>query len=502
MKRVLFSWVGVTDIKLSWDDRHGPLAATLVSKALDLEGVVLLRNPAPDHEFFAPGILDAYGKWLGGLAGVDVEAHDVPLDQPMHFGQIYEGVKDVLERTLQAGTEPTFNLSSGTSAMAAVWLLIGRGVHRARLTHSSREAGVQVADFPFDIFTDFIPDVLKASERTLSDLGAGAAAGAFDDIIYRSEVMDQLLGRARRAAQSDAPVLIMGESGTGKELFARGIHAASGRASAPFVVVNCGAIPEQLVESTLFGHVKGAFTGADRRSEGLFGAAHEGTLFLDELGELPLAAQAKLLRVLQSGEVMPVGATSARKVNVRVIAATHRDLARQAAAGEFRDDLYYRLAVAVLRIPPLRERRGDLGALITELLDRVSRAAAPRTGVARLTLTAGARKKLMGHDWPGNIRELQNTLTRAVLFAEGSRITADEIELLSVRQEQDAGVLGRPLGEGFEVKELLDEVRRHYLERALRETRGRKSEAGALIGIGRQSVSDWMKQLGVELQPE
>ena len=498
MSNVLYSWIGAADIKLARAGQAGALAATLIEARLDLRGAVLLRDPTAGSDLFDPASLDAYVTWLRQRTGVPVDFHDVPLEQPMHFGQIYAGVRKVLEETLTEETQPTFNLSSGTPAMTAVWILVGRGPHRARLTNSSVEAGVVEAIVPFDVFTEFLPDALRASDRVLADLGAGRASGAFGDIVYRSKAMEALIARAGRVAEREVPVLILGESGTGKELFARGMHDASPRAGKAMHLRNCGAIPKDLVESTLFGHVRGAFTGADKDHVGAFEAANGSTLFLDEIGELPLSAQSKLLRVLERGEVQPVGAQNTRRVDVRVVAATHRDLARMVADGTFREDLYYRLAVAILRIPALRERKADLQVMIDTLLEQINEKAAGRPGYQRRRLSNGARKKLTEHDWPGNVRELQNTLVRATIWSTGTTIEADDVELLSVPKASGDGILERPLGDGLQVKELVDDVRRHYLLRALRETRGRKVEAGELIGIGRQSVTDWMRQLGIE----
>ena len=498
MSNLLYSWIGAADIKLARAGQVGALAATLLDARLDLHGAVLLLDPKPGHDLFDPASLADYITWLRDRAGLPIAQHDVPLDQPMHFGQIYAGVRRVLEETFTEEICPTFNLSSGTPAMTAVWILVGRGPHRARLTNASVEAGVVEAIVPFDVFTDFLPDALRASDRALADLGAGRASGAFGDIVYRSKAMEALISRAGRVADREVPVLILGESGTGKELFARGIHDASPRAAKALHLRNCGAIPKDLVESTLFGHVRGAFTSADRDHVGAFEAANGSTLFLDEIGELPLSAQSKLLRVLERGEVQPVGAPTTRRVDVRVVAATHRDLARMVADGEFREDLYYRLAVAVLRIPALRERKPDLHVMIDTLLEQVNEKAAARPGYQRRRLSNGARKRLTEHDWPGNVRELQNTLVRATIWSTGTTIEADDVELLSVPKATGDGILDRPLGDGLQVKELVDDVRRHYLVRALRQTRGRKVEAGELIGIGRQSVTDWMRQLAID----
>ncbi len=243
-------------------------------------------------------------------------------------------------------------------------------------------------------------------------------AYTFCDIKGKSEVMTQLFAILPEVAKSGATVLITGESGTGKELVARAVHDLSPRNEGPFVAVNCAAIPESLMESELFGHVRGAFTGADRDRPGRLQAARGGTLFLDEVGDIPLALQVKLLRALDSGEFTPLGANLPRKAEVRVVAATNRDLEEQMRQGSFRQDLYYRLNVIHLSLPPLRRRREDIPLLVDHFLDRL----AAERGEPRRQLTPAAMSLIMDYHWPGNVRELQNALEHALVLARGGRI--------------------------------------------------------------------------------
>jgi len=254
-----------------------------------------------------------------------------------------------------------------------------------------------------------------------------------DGIVGRCEAMKGVMDRIERVAPTDATVLVLGESGTGKELIARALHARSRRADSAFVAVNCAAIPEGLIESELFGHEKGAFTGAARRHEGLVNTAHGGTLFLDEVGELPPSAQARLLRVLQESEVRLVGSNKTRKVDVRIIAATHRDLPDLVRSGNFREDLYFRLRVLDIRLPPLRERHEDIPELSAHLLER----ACARVGRAGLSFDSSAEKALRSHGWPGNVRELENAIERAVILCDGDVIDADLLGLEHVHYDED-----------------------------------------------------------------
>jgi DNA-binding NtrC family response regulator len=249
----------------------------------------------------------------------------------------------------------------------------------------------------------------------------------FKDIVTRSEMMGHVLAMGKKAAASAIPVLIEGESGVGKELVARAIHGSSDRASKPFVTVNCGAIPDNLVESILFGHEKGAFTGATERHAGKFVEASGGTLFLDEVGELPLTAQVKLLRALQQGEVEAVGGRKPVKVDVRIISATNRNLLNHVKAGHFRDDLFYRLHVLPLTIPPLRTRREDIPHLLRHFLARFS--AEENRAIARVSADAMAR--LVNADWPGNVRQLENAVYRAVVLSDGEELRADDFPAIN-----------------------------------------------------------------------
>ncbi|GMU71559.1 MAG: sigma 54-interacting transcriptional regulator [Burkholderiales bacterium] len=313
-------------------------------------------------------------------------------------------------------------------------------------------------------------ELLQKVSAAISLSGDGPAAPSEDDwrsgIITRSPAMEDLLRQARLVADSDAAVLITGESGTGKELLAQAIHRASRRGARPFVAVNCGAIPGELLESELFGHARGAFTGAVQAHKGLFQSADGGSLLLDEIGDMPLPLQVKLLRVLQQGEVRPVGSTQAIPVDVRVISATHRDLAAQRAAGLFREDLYYRLNVVSLRLPPLAERREDIPLLATHFL----RGLAERYRKAVPTLAPDAMQALVAAPWPGNVRQLLNLLEQAVALTTTGVIPATLVQ--SALREDAAALV--PFEEARKTFE------RDYLVRLLKITGGNVTQAAQL----------------------
>ncbi|MBF0107602.1 MAG: sigma-54-dependent Fis family transcriptional regulator [Magnetococcales bacterium] len=316
-------------------------------------------------------------------------------------------------------------------------------------------------------------------------------------LVFDSPSMKTLIKRARHVAGFDLPVLIQGESGTGKDVLARMVHQSSGRRNHPFICVNCGAIPDNLVEAELFGHEKGAFTGAVMARNGYIAEADKGTLFLDEIGELPLSTQVKLLRVIQEREVTAVGSVHPRKVDFRILAATNRDLLQEVARGRFRNDLFHRLAVAVFTIPPLRERPEDLEELIHEFIARINRDMLQHPGYKKRKLTDNARTLLRHHSWPGNIRELYNTLLRAILWSENHVVKSRDIQdaLFGIHITPPATILGREFGREFRLTDLLTQVADHYFDKALKESGGNKSLATRLLGLPNATTfSNWKRK--------
>ena len=315
-------------------------------------------------------------------------------------------------------------------------------------------------------------------------MAAAAAAVEREPILGDSPAARQLVDRVDAAAASDVPVLITGETGTGKDLCARAIHERSRRAERPFVVVNCAAIPEALLESELFGHEKGAFTGADRRRSGRFEAANGGTLFLDEVGELASSSQAKVLRAIETSTFEPVGSSRSVQVDVRIVAATNRDLAAEIARGAFRRDLFYRLNVVDIHVPPLRERRGDVPVLVAAFLAQI----AARQGRPVPDLDPRAIAALAAHDYPGNVRELQHALERAVALARGGPVRLEDLPADMTAGggegggDPAAGAALLPLGEA------LERFEQQYIRRALAEAGGHRGRAAALLGISRKSL--------------
>ncbi|MDN4730925.1 sigma-54 dependent transcriptional regulator [Vibrio parahaemolyticus] len=320
--------------------------------------------------------------------------------------------------------------------MSVISVLLGKGIANCQLVQSSPDGKVHIVDIP----VNFASEYQKASTTAVQSLASNAPriGSAFESITAQSSIMQSLLTKAHRLALSDLPALILGESGVGKEVMATAVHNASQRANKPFKAVNCGALPENLVDSILFGHVKGAFTGADKNHAGLFEQADGGTLFLDEVGELSLNVQVKLLRALQQKEITRVGDVESRSIDVRIIAATHQDLFSMTSDGSFREDLFYRLAVGVIEIPPLRKRPEDIPDLISTLMLEINRQAHTHPLFESKKISKDAINFAVSYSWPGNIRELWNTLNRAVLWSEGEMISMEDLKSSVLSAGKDA----------------------------------------------------------------
>lgn len=495
MGKLLVSWVGSADINGVLGEQKGPLVAIL--HAQQYEHVYLLHNKAKS-------VVEPLLQSLKLQFQSTVHATKVQLSSPIHFGDIYTALDSVLKASTAAYPKHQLyiQLTSGTSAMTAVSILVGKAKYPARFVQSSIQQGVQEELIPFDVAADFLPTLTQKRDAELTQLinGEPAATAAFNDIITRDPDMLQLKQMAAVLAQREIPVLIYGESGTGKELFATAIVNAGPRKGKPFLTLNCGAIPEQLIDATLFGHTKGAFTGAIEARKGYFEQCDGGTLFLDEFGELPLAQQVRLLRVLQDGSFTPVGSTKEQKANVRLITATNKNLIEEVAAGRFREDLFYRVAIGVIHLPPLRQRKGDVVLLAEALLAKINEEACHQQGYTHKKLSAGAKNLIKTYPWPGNIRELNATLIRASLWGAGQSITESDIQQASFQAPQEEGaILGRDVSQGVDIQDIIEQISASYIREALDVTDGNKTKTAKLLGFKNyQTLNNWMKKYSIK----
>ncbi|MBF0105312.1 MAG: sigma 54-interacting transcriptional regulator [Deltaproteobacteria bacterium] len=490
MKKILFTWIGKTDLEAEKLQNDGPVLAAL--KKLKPDEVELLSNYPRDQT-------NKYIGWLKRMTTASLQLHHVKLSSPTNYAEIYPAATRVItkarERTGNAQFKPYYHLSPGTPAMAATWIILCSSFCKGELIETSTQRGFQFVKLPYEIAAEFVPLHGTGPIQEALLLGLTEVSAEFADIIHRSYQMREVIFEAQHLAGYDVPVLIMGASGTGKELFATAIRNASPRKDGPFKKINCGAIPENLFESEFFGYKKGAFTGAIADKKGLFEETDGGTLFLDEIGELPPFMQVKLLRAIQEKEVTRIGATTPHKFNVRIIAATNRDLLSEVADGRFREDLFHRLAHGILKIPALKDRTGDIGLLVDHFINKEREA----LNKPKLAIKSEARNILINHPWPGNVRELSNTISRCALWCMTDKITAKDVEkqILQI-PKKDALSLDTALGGDFNIKEFLDRITKSYVSRALKESGSNQSKAAKLLGLKNyQTFANWKnKYLG------
>lgn len=494
MEAVLVTWIGKRDLETIGTPNQGPILTTL--QAFTFDKVVLIGA-------YTESELREFKAWLIeclGAYSITIEAHQETLLSPIDFASIYQVADRHLQRLHSDKSNLSVLLSPGTPAMQAVWILLGKTKYPVTFYQSSREQGVEQVKIPFNIAAEYIPSAASVNDQHLANLINDQAPvhAAFDDIITQDPNMLRLKKQAQILAEREVPVLIQGETGTGKELFARAIHNASQRANKPFIALNCGAIAPELIDTTLFGHKKGAFTGATSDRAGVFQQAHGGTLFLDEFGELTLAAQVRLLRAIQEGLVTPIGSQKEESVDVRIITATHRNLIEDIANGVFREDLFYRVAVGVLTLPPLRSREGDLLHLAETLLAGLAK---QDKALEDKKFSVDAKNLILLHRWPGNIRELRSTILRASLWSSDELISGDEMQQAFFhRPQKQDGLLDREISQGIDIRNIVSELVGHYVPKALSAAQGNKSDAAKLLGLKNyQTLNNWIEKHKVKI---
>lgn len=522
-RRILATWIGHNDLlglAFDLDGERQKSVLDSIKRTLPAEKGSGPIKTLVDQERFdeihllsngiKKSITRPFIEWLGAPCRL----HEVDVENPTDYSAIFAAADAVLAEITRGSTngppELCIHLSPGTPAMTAIWVLLGKSRYPATFFQSYKGQAWETA-IPFDLVVDFVPEVLQRPDSNLQHLAARSPqdVAGFESIIGRSQAIRLAVGRAQKAAIRDVPVLILGETGTGKEVFARAIHAASHRSDGPFVAINCAAMPKDLLESELFGHAQGAFTGANKERQGAFETADGGTLFLDEFGECGPEMQAKLLRALQPPPgkgpchrvFQRLGESRERTSNVRIVAATNRDLVKDIRENRFREDLYYRLAVISLKLPPLRERQTDIPLLAQALLEQINAEfAETEPGYEPRTLARTALAYIKRHSWRGNVRQLHSALVQAAVMSEGTEIRPGDIASATAEQQSTdrPDELGAQLGEGFSLEDHMDGIRRHYLERALDEAEGVLAKATRLLGMSNyQTFDSQLKRLGV-----
>jgi transcriptional regulator with PAS, ATPase and Fis domain len=433
----------------------------------------------------------------------NVKAVELPLQDPTDYALILRHIRAQTSLIVKGSPDDEYFIAvaSGTPQMHACWvLLVSSGEIPARILHI-RPPKYVTKDAPMvsevDLTAPEFPEVQGAICASVADesspdygplVNLGEAMEALG-IVGEDPKMVQALKMASVIAEHDAPVLIQGETGTGKELIARLIHRLSGREGEKFIALNCGAMPSNLIESILFGHVKGAFTGATSDQVGKFEQADGGTLFLDEVGELPLDVQPKFLRVLEDGIVEPVGSKRGKRTDVRVVAASNVDLQQAVERKAFREDLFYRLSFATIRVPPLRERRSDIPKIALHVLDGLNKSMRrPRR------LSPEAMTRLQAQAWKGNVRDLENVLGRSMLMAQDEVLKADDLLIDEPKRKRDPLTSLPEPHEGFSLEDYLKSVRKQLMLRALEMAGGSQSKAARMLGLSPQAVHKFLRE--------
>ncbi len=474
------------------EELPGPIVS--LAKQVHFDKIILFATPRTEKH------TDNTKQALESLQpATSIEVYNLPLSDPTDYMQILRELRSRFQAISDRnpGAEFSISVASGTPQMHACWLLLAAsGEMPARILHTRppqfvttdrplvAEIDLKSPDFPVikpNIFTsdhtgmDLHPDI----NDVLNDAG----------IVGDHPSMKRAVEMAATLAPSDVPMLILGETGTGKELFAKLIHRLSNRSKQPFVAINCSAIPKDLAESILFGHKRGSFTGAITDQTGKFDAAHTGTLFLDELGELPISTQSKLLRALEDGMIEPLGYTKSHKVDVRIIAATNQDIHGAIKSGRFRQDLYYRLNVGEIHLPPLRKRKSDIPKIALYILDKINESLKiPKR------LSTGALVKLQNHSWQGNARDLENVIERSARLSRKNILEAEDMIINEPAGEPDSSAASPDLYHGFSMEEHLSNIRKDLIDKAIEEAGGNLSEAARLLGISPQAVHKFLKK--------
>ncbi|WP_029406959.1 sigma 54-interacting transcriptional regulator [Thiomicrorhabdus sp. Milos-T2] len=482
MGKILLSWIGQTDLDMYSKKEVGPVEGFLRMHQAEAENCFLLFNysyekvqPYLDHlsqEFF------------------ELNIHPTPanIENPTAYPEIYSGVFQLLEtisETLELkGSQLNILLSPGTPTMQAVWVLLAKTRFPA-VCWQGYQGKYSIAELPFKIDVEFIEQANETSDRLLQTaFQQNHISKSFDSIIGESGIIQAQIHKAHKLSQRNVPALILGPTGSGKEVFAQAIHSASPQSRGEFVAVNCGALPKDLAESILFGHKRGAFTGAASDQEGLIKTAHKGTLFLDEIGELSLELQVKLLRVLQEKSFRPLGAKRDESSDFRLIAATHQDLLERVVEGSFREDLFYRIAVGVIKLPSLIERENDIELLADFLLGSINQELGDQPGYVSKKFNNQVKKVIKSHSWPGNVRELRSTILRVCAWSDGKEISAREFEdAIIKRSSTKSNILVDEISQGIDLDEKINLLQSYYIDKAFVLTAGQITKMAKLLGF-------------------
>ena len=495
--KTLLTWLGTKDIENMEKDQHAAISALAAKSEHQFNKIVILSNHKPE-------VWDRFERFIQKKIAMalrpdaDISVKQAHIASPIDYPSIAKETEKWIGKLSTEAETLVVNLTSGTPTMTTLSVLIGKGKHNVRFMQVSPENEPLNVDVPLDFGLEYV----KSAARQVASQASSAPklADAFAAITCLSDSMQTVVNRAKRLAASEVPVLVLGETGTGKEEMAKAIHNASLRAEKQPKTVNCGALAPTLVESTLFGHKKGAFTGADKDYPGLFEQADGGTLFLDEVGELSLDVQVKLLRAIQQGEVTPLGSTETKTVDVRVIAATHQNLQRLVSEGKFREDLFYRLAVGIIALPSLKERLADIPTIVAQLNEQINKAGAKHPAYVSKEISEDGINFICEQPWPGNIRELWSTLNRAFLWSDSPIVNRHDLSqaMLTRPAASEDVSISLTFNDKIDIVQLTDKFQKKYVEAALKASGNVKKHATQMLGLkDHQTLTNWMKRLGI-----
>jgi len=496
---ILLSWLGTKDIDNMLDGEKNASISTLATNSqTPFDKIVILSNHQQKYwkkfEDFVKKRMATIGKPYH-----DIQVHKANIASPIDYESIHQVTALWINKLSKEADSLSINLTSGTPAMTTLSVLIGKGKANVQFLQATPKNELLHVDIPIDFGQEYVKSATKNIANTATS--EPKIEQAFSALTAKSVQMQKVVNKAKKIAASEVPALIFGETGTGKELMANAIHKGSLRANKPLRIVNCGALAENLVDSTLFGHTKGAFTGAEKEHAGLFEQANGGTLFLDEVGELKPDIQVKLLRALQQGEITRLGDNKIIQVDVRIIAATHQNLTQLIELGLFREDLFYRLAVGIIEMPPLRERLDDLPDIVDQLAQQINQSGAKHPEYKGKIISKSGINFILSQPWKGNIRELWSTLNRAFLWSETQQV--DENDLMAAMINRPASSqcdeVSLTYSDKVDIVQLTEKYQKKYVEAALKASGNVKKHATEMLGLkDHQTLTNWMKRLGID----
>lgn len=482
MTQIVFSWIGETDLKGFEQKFSGPIEGFLSS------GVVTAKNCFLLYSYSKKRVKPYLQDLADRFPQQTITPVSLHLANPTSYAEIFPLVQQLLteqmDLTVHHVAQLNFFISPGTPTMQTIWVLLAKTQFPA-VCWSGYQDQYTVVDLPFNIQVEYLEKAKRRADDRLNEVFENKALPkSFEQIHAQSAIMKEQIQKAFRLSKHNVPVLILGPTGSGKEVFARSIHQAGLQQAGSFVAVNCGALPKDLAESILFGHKRGAFTGATSDQEGLIRQAHQGTLFLDEIGELTLDLQVKLLRVLQEKSFRPIGAKADENSEFRLIAATHRDLLSRVEEGSFREDLFYRIAVGVIQLPALIERAEDIELLTHHLLDSVNSELRDQPGYISKNISQDVIKVIKNHDWPGNIRELRTTLQRVCAWSDEPMIDAATFsDAIIKRPLKSDAVSLKDISQGIDLDKEISKIQQAYIASAELLTGGQITKMAQLLGF-------------------